>query len=54
MALVLQTEKGQEEVKVDKAIFTGSHHPCHQGLNLDAVGLSSNGKVLEYGPGIQI
>jgi hypothetical protein len=53
MTLILQTEKGQEEVKAAEVILTGSQHPCYQGLNLDAVGLSLNGEVLEYGPGMQ-
>jgi dihydrolipoamide dehydrogenase len=53
VTLSLETEKGQQEIKADKVILTGSRRPTYQGLNVEAAGLSLNQGVLEYGPGME-
>lgn len=51
--LTMETEKGQQEIRVDKVILTGSRQPNYQGLNIEAAGLSLNERVLEYGSGME-
>jgi dihydrolipoamide dehydrogenase len=51
--LTLETEKGQQEIKADKVLFTGSRQPDYLGLNIEAAGVILKESVLEYGPGMQ-
>jgi dihydrolipoamide dehydrogenase len=53
VTLNLETEKSNEELKVDKVLLIGFRRPHYSGLNLEAAGLSLYGEALEYGPGMQ-
>jgi dihydrolipoamide dehydrogenase len=53
VALVLETGKGQQEIKVDRVLLTGERHPTYQDLNLEAVGLSPDEGILEYDSNMQ-
>ncbi|MBW1999148.1 MAG: dihydrolipoyl dehydrogenase [Deltaproteobacteria bacterium] len=51
--LILESPKGEQEVKVDKVIMAISRTPSFQGLDLKSAGLSLNQGMLEYGAGMQ-
>ncbi|RPI99695.1 MAG: dihydrolipoyl dehydrogenase, partial [Deltaproteobacteria bacterium] len=51
--LTLETEKGPQEIKADKALLTGFRRPDFQGLNIEAIGLTPDEGILKQGPGMQ-
>jgi dihydrolipoamide dehydrogenase len=53
VTLALESEKGREEVKVDKLILTGHRFPSYDGLNPEAEGLSVSESGIKFGPGMQ-
>ncbi|HSB05191.1 MAG TPA: dihydrolipoyl dehydrogenase [Thermodesulfobacteriota bacterium] len=53
VTLILETEKGKQEIKVDKMLLTGSRQPDYSGLHLEAAGLTMNEGIVESGPGMQ-
>jgi len=53
VTLILETEKGKQEIKVDKVLLTGSRQPDYSGLHLEAAGLTMSEGVVECGPGMQ-
>jgi dihydrolipoamide dehydrogenase len=48
ITLVMETRKGQQEIKADKLLLTGERRPAYESLNLEAVGLSPTEGVLKY------
>ena len=50
VSLTLESDKGQQEIQVDKVLLIGSRLPSYEGLNLEAAGLSLDGEILEHGP----
>ena len=53
VTLTLETEKGQQEIRIDKVLLTGSRQPNYSGLNIESAGLTLSQGVLEHGPGMQ-
>jgi dihydrolipoamide dehydrogenase len=51
--LTLDSDKGQEQMKVDKALLTGHRRPSYKGLDPEAAGLMLDDGVLEHGAGMQ-
>jgi dihydrolipoamide dehydrogenase len=46
--LVVETPKGEQEIKVDKLLLTGDRHPAYESLNVEVVGLSPTEGVLKH------
>jgi len=53
VALTLATDKGQQEIRVDKVILTGVRRPSYEGLNLNAAGLRVSESALEFDADLQ-
>ncbi|MBP1737942.1 MAG: lpdC [Deltaproteobacteria bacterium] len=51
--LALETAKGQEELKVEKVLLTGTRHPSFEGLNLEVSGLGLVQGGIPTGPGME-
>jgi len=53
VTLILEGNKGREEVQVDKVLLTGHRHPRYEGLALASAGLSPVDGVLEHNAALE-
>ncbi len=53
VTLVMETDKGKREIKVDKVILTGERRPIYQDLNLKKTGLPPTEGILEHDANMQ-
>lgn len=51
--LTLDSDKGREQIRVDKVLLTGYRRPTFKGLDPEAAGLAPHDGVLEYGAGME-